>query len=427
MTNRRPLIIFGLAAIVLLICFMIFGKGGNRYDWSETYQEESKEPYGTYIVHNLLSDYFPNHSLQDIQEGVAKELPDSTDSPANYVFIGEGQYMDTADVTQLLAFVENGNNAFIASKSIPHDLMFYVYYEECNDNYWNDYSSLDDTIVALNLLHRDLEKKSGFEYRFLKRNLIKNYRWQYIDSLYFCDEAFSFVELGAINDQYINFAKINYGAGTFYFHTNPIAFTNLQLLDQQGLAYASKIFSHLSEGPVYWDRYSRVAESISRRRNQMASYNPERELSSEGPLSYILDQPSLTWAWYLLVALGLLYLVFRAKRKQRIIPVYEGNKNTSLEFISTIGTLYFLQNDHKKLCEQKMRLFLSYVRERYHVATKEIDNDFVTNLSIRSEVPEATLNTILKYFKNIESSNFVSENTMVDFHLAMDQFYKLRK
>jgi hypothetical protein len=199
------------------------------------------------------------------------------------------------------------------------------------------------------------------------------------------------------------------------------------LLKKSGIDYANKIFSHLDNGLIYWDQVSRVDEEVSRRRNQMASYSQNSSLDHEGPLSYILKQPALAWAWYLALSVGLFYLLFRSKRTQRIIPVMDVNSNTSLEFISTIGRLYFLQNDHKKLCLQKMKLFLSYARERYNIPTKQTDENFVKVLSLRSEVPEKVIAKIVLMHQNISNSGFVSEKTMVDFHQEMEKFYRNRK
>ncbi len=431
MTDKRPFIIFGIAALLILTIFIIFRSSKDRYNWDENYKESNKSPYGTFIVYNLLKDYFPDHELLDVSKSIfddlAPEKIEPSGQPANFVFIGEGLYMDSSDVEQLLAFVAVGNTAFISSKSIPYDLMYGVYSEKCNGNYWDDYVNLKDSLVSINLMHSDLKDQYGFEYNFLYRDKLYQYQWQYIDSIYFCEADYSFVALGNINGKYANFAKANYGKGAFYLHTTPIAFSNIQLLKKQGLSYANKIFSHLSDGPIYWDKYSRVQEDISRRRNQMATYSPNSRLSHEGPLSYILKQPSLAWAWYLALATGLLYLLFRAKRKQRIIPVMDVNTNTSLEFISTIGRLYFLQNDHKKLCLQKMKLLLSYVRDRYNIPTKQLDETFISNLSLRSEVPENVINKIVMMYQNIKKSGFVSEKTMIDYHLEMDKFYKNRK
>ncbi len=421
MTDKRPLIIFGIAALLILTFFIYFRSTKAVYNWDETYENESKEPYGLFVVRELLKSHSASKPFNEIKTSLLDDLPADEDSTANYVFIGEAMYMDTSDVNTLLSFVENGNTAFISSKTIPHDLMFYVYYTECNNNYWEDYSEVEDTMARLNMLHRDLEASIGFLYKFLERATTQPYRWQYIDSIYFCDEAHSFIELGALNDSLVNFAKIPYGKGFFHMHTTPLAFTNFQMIDESGLEYANKTFTHLSDGPIYWDSYSQVPESVGRRLNQSGG---GRRVSDEGPLSYILSQPPLAWAWYTALALALLYLLFRAKRSQRIIPVLEENKNTSLDFLSTIGSLYFIQNDHRKLCLQKMKLFLSFIREHYKMTTTTLDPPFFDRLSAKSEIPLPVIEKIFRYHKNISDSTFTSEQTLIDFHLEMDKFYK---
>ncbi len=95
-----------------------------------------------------------------------------------------------------------------------------------------------------------------------------------------------------------------------------------------------------------------------------------------------------------------------------------------MEFISTIGSLYFMRNDHKKLAQQKMKLFLAYVRERYHLPTSQLDEEFVQKLTAHSEIPVTIINQILLFNKNIKSSTHVSEKTLIDFHVEMDKFYK---
>ncbi len=426
MKNKRPLIIIGIAALLILICFIFLRSGKSPHNWTENYKVESKEPYGTYVVKGLLDAYFPEKEFSEINSSLAGKLPvDSlTEQTDNYVFVGEGLYMDTSDVNTLLKFVEDGNNAFISSRTIPYDLMFYVYYTECNNNYWDDYQTMRDSSITLNMLHKDLREEPGIEYKYFYNKGVGSYRWQHIDSIYFCDEPYSFVQLGVINDSLINFAKIPYGKGTFYLHTTPLSFSNIQMIDQKGINYATKVFSHLSEGDIYWDNHSRVRESIGRRRNQNANNGGPRQISSEGPLKYILSQPPLAWAWYITIGLGLLYLLFRAKRTQRSIPVLEENKNTSLDFISTIGSLYFIQNDHRKLCLQKMRLFLSFIRERYLMNTNVTDAAFFKRLSAKSEIPMTVIEQIFSFHKNINDSSFTSEQTLIEFHMEMDKFYK---
>jgi len=400
---------------------------GSRFDWSENYEEDSKDPYGTFVIHEMLNNYFPNKKLTDIEYDLAAELPlDSlgTAETANYVFVGESMFLDSADVSQLMKFVQEGNNAFISSKTIPYDMMFEIYYDECNGNPWDEYYSFVDSSVVFNFIHQQFEKEKGFKYNFIHQNKKAEYGWHYIDSVYFCEEDFSFIELGTLNERRINFAKKEYGDGAFYLHTTPIAFANIQMLDKVGVDYSNKVFSHLAEGDIYWDAYSRETEGVGRAYNSRGRGGGSRSIASEESLKYILAQPSLASAWYLTLGMGLLYLFFRAKRRQRIIPVLEENKNTSFEYISTIGSLYFLKNDHKKLCGQKMKLFLSFIRDKYNISTSTLDDEFRQKLTAKSEISLTLIDKILGMHQNISTSSFVSEQTLIDFHLMVDDFYK---
>ena len=136
-------------------------------------------------------------------------------------------------------------------------------------------------------------------------------------------------------------------------HTNPIAFTSGNLLSDQNMNYVSGVLADFPQEKWYFDEYSRTSEFNGRSRNRSPHL-----IDNKGPLTYILKQPPLAWAWYLLLLMGLLFLIFKAKRKQRVIPVLKENTNNSLAFINTIGNLYFRKNDHKQLCEDQLQIWL---------------------------------------------------------------------
>lgn len=424
MKNRQLMLLFGLLVVLVLLTILFLRKPSTRFDWSPSYEAQSKQPYGTHVMEALLRGYFPGKGFEVLNDSVKGNLPSKSAENANYVFIGEALFLDSLDADALLKFVENGNTAFISSRTIPYDLMFYVYYDECNDIYWEDYSTIDDSTVQLNVSNKKLKAPQDFEYSFYYRNKIRPYEWSYIEGYYFCDGEFNLMELGRMNDTLINFAKVKYGEGTFYLHTVPLAFTNFHMLDSTHLQYANRVFSYLPPGKIYWDEYSKTFESVGRRRNN-SDYN--RQISRESPVQYLLSQPPLAWAWYLLLAMGVLFLLFRTKRRQRTIPVLESNANTSLEFVSTIGRLYFLQNSHRKLALQKMKLFQNFVRERYHLRGHELDAEFIAKLIAKSGVPLALVDRILLMHRNISNSRLVTENTLIEFHQLLDEFYKTCK
>lgn len=415
--TMRASVIFTLVFTAIAGAIFLTGCGGKYHNWWEHYRPESKDPYGTFLVRNLLESYYPGEPFEVLEDSLG-----SLQKGGNYVFVGPWFWLDSAQTVALLQFVRQGNRALIACPNIPPALLDSIDQNQCLDFSLYDDSLyfadadfyFEDTTVTLNFDHPNLLDEQGYPYRFILNYLPDTYSWSYFPEEFFCEGQTIFASLGHIDGEEANFVKANYGSGAFYFHTIPLTFTNLYLTEKRGLEYAAKVFSHLSPGPIYWDQRDRDW------------YNPprNRSLANESPLRYVLSQPSLAWAWYILLGMAVSYLLFRAKRRQRIIPVLEQNTNTSLEFIGTIGRLFFLQNNHKQLALQKMKLFLGFVRDRYHLPTRDLDEAFAKNLAFRSEMPEQEISKMLTLHRNISSSNYVSENVLVDFHQIIERFYR---
>ncbi|MCB0522275.1 MAG: hypothetical protein H6577_11220 [Lewinellaceae bacterium] len=410
---------YGLLWAALCLAFLMGSGCGKRHNWWEHYRPESKDPYGTWLVSNLLKDYFPGQKYEAVKDSLAATLR-GAETPANYVFIGSWLSLDSLEMDALLGFVGRGNTAFIACQQFPLSLLDTIGKQECTNLSMGDLMESEeyfftDSMATLNFVHPELRKAAGYNYKFWEWQQVNSYAWDYLPPVLFCDSQTVFANLGTIaNDTFINFAKASFGQGAFYLHSTPIAFTNYHLVREEGAEYVAKSFSHLLPATILWDDYTSRYDRPARSQRSF----------SESPLRYILSQPPLAWAWYTLLGMAILYLAFRARRRQRIIPVLEQNTNTSLEFIGTIGRLYFTQNNHKQLALQKMKLFLGFVRDRYHLPTRELDSHFAVNLAAISEVPLEVLEKILTLHRNIAKSGFVSENTLVDFHQLMERFYR---
>ena len=432
--NQKNIRYILLASLVILAMVFFFLNRSNKaveFSWEENYREDNKEPYGTYVVHDLLKKQYDGKDFTTMKSHLVEELPTKKrEEPANYVFIGEGIYLDSADLSTLLTFAENGNNVFISSKSIDDELMeehLYSYTIACDGTYWEGYNSESDTSSILNFYHPNLTEDEGTVFKYVENFETQPYRWHFIDDMYFCDYEYEdFLEIGDIDDYLVNFVKVPYGEGNFYLHTTPLAFTNYHMVEEYGLEYADNIFAHLSDGDIYWDAFNHVGE-LSNSNNNDDGFDDLFQpvsLSDDSPLQYILSQDSLRWAWYLLLIMAFLYLIFRAKRRQRIIPVREPNTNTSLEFIETIGRLYFQQNNHLKLEEQKMKLFLNFIRDRYHLPTHNIDDKLIEKLAAVSDVKMDKVKSIFALYKSHSKKGEIFEEQLINFHQAMDYFYK---
>jgi len=424
MTKTNKIYLYLAVAVLTLTALFYYLFGNNhKINWQETYQETSKEPYGTYLIVKLLETAFPENKVQVMNDSIADYL-DNADNASNYLFVGGYNHMDSVSRRALLEFVERGNNAFFASKHPPMALMEVAFDDYCSEFYWKSYLNVYDSITHFDFTHPNLQlAENALEVTYEREYKKQEYDWAHHHDDLFCIDNEHIVSLGLLNDSLVNFLQVDYGEGSFFFHTNPILFTNSIVKEEVGQDYAYRTFAHLKEGDVYWDKSSRMWNF----EGGADWWNQRKTFKSEGPLTYILAQPSLAWAWYIALGLGFLYLLFRAKRQQRIIPVLEPNRNTSLEFISTIGRMYFIQNNHRKLALNKMKLFLAYVREQYKIPTKNLDEKFVQQLTSKSEVNKDLLNKIFQMHRNIKTSGFLSEEMLIKFHQILDQFYKTCK
>ena len=419
----------GFLVLVLAVLLYLFLPGEKRTNWTETYRHDSNQPYGTQLIHELLKDQAGDDRFFVVEDSLIGSLTKWEGSPANYVFIGPGIWLDSLEEDHLLEFAAQGNTLFLALNGLPTGLLSRLLSTDLDSLELDRYFYNLDSTASVTLTY-DQWHDTQLQLACYDQTGVLEYNWAYwgFELLALLEADSFYVEtLGILGDESINFIRIPHGRGTILLHSIPLAFTNFFVKESAGLDYADKVMGYLNEGPIYWDHYSDY-ESVFRRTWGRRPPRTTRSISGEGPLQYILSQPPLAWAWYVGLSCALLYLLFRAKRRQRIIPVLEPNTNTSMEFIATIGQLYFQQSSHRKLAIQKWKLFLGFVRDRYHLPTRDLDEPFINKLAERSGIEKQTLASLFRLAQNIERSEvFLSENTLIDLHRALDLFYRTCK
>jgi hypothetical protein len=444
--KRDRLIIFIMIflAVSLVGLIVYFSLNSKRLSWSESYSPEDKMPYGTSAIYTLMQRVRSDQEFTLIKDSTHKELPeDPTGKKDTYVFIGQTLFADSADVAKLLAFVKAGNSAFIIS-SQPASLLFdtllrapieedYViendYYDDNGFDY-EDYGELhrkriyfvQDSSITLYLddpqfvsSSYELSKKYNFE-------TIYN-SWAYFKDGLTGQDGKPAEPIGAFDEGYVNYLRLRYGKGEFYFHSTPLVFTNFNLRNDTAMRHCRDALAYFGDGHIYWDEDNRNYDIGG----MTSSTNEQPDKPSEGPLEFILSEPSLRAAWYLLMAAVLLYLFFGARRKQRIIANQEKMDNTSIEYAQVLSQMFMKQQDHRKLVLMKMELFKSHVRDRYGIRMplkQEEENELLfKEISSKSGIGSEHIRTI---FNNHNMHlNMVSVDTadMLEFHQMLEHYY----
>jgi hypothetical protein len=415
MNKGRVIAIIVSIVIVLGAFALYFMRSGDEKEvqWYEYYHMENKDPYGTYAVSQLLDDYFPKQSFTVLDKSLYKTLDQSkVDVPANYICISDYIYWSGRDEDSLLSFIQNGNNAFISVKNLPATFL-----KKLSEHKYQE-TGVMTSFTSREALSLDINDGTDSTYKYLFNNglgIDTNYTWNAISVE--LDSIVSSTILGTykrveVDTEYVNFVKIKYGKGNVYVHTMPLAFTNYYLISKLGREYAEKALSFLPEGDVYWDNVS-----------QNYTYQPQ-EQNEKSPLSFILSQKSLRWAWYICLLAILLYVIFRAKRKQRIIPVIEPNINTSIMFIETIGKLYYMQNNHHKVALLKMKHFVNFIRMRYKVNLQKDMEQKIDQLAAISGVSRDIITTLFSKYQRISLLENITAHELLEFNAIIQKFYK---
>ena len=200
-----------------------------------------------------------------------------------------------------------------------------------------------------------------------------------------------------IDNDSTDFIRLPYGRGQVFLNLNPWAFTNRWVLDSVCGDYYYKALSWLPDKgrTVIWDAYHTLGRQ-----------------EAQTPLRVILQYPALKWALYLLLAGALCYVLFRARREQRPIPVIHPPENKMLEFIATVSSLYYKQKEHSAIALKLTDYFLGEVRTRYQLATDRLDEPFILGLSARSGVEEEDTRRLVQLITKIRTSRQVNETEL---------------
>ena len=197
-----------------------------------------------------------------------------------------------------------------------------------------------------------------------------------------------------------------------YVHLAPMAFTNYFILHSNNINYYEAALSVIPRNTktVVWDEYY-----LNKRRNSSNK--------SKGWLEALFSYRSLRWGLLTALFTLLLYALLEMRRKQRYIPVVNRPRNDSLDFVRTIGRLYYDKGDHKNLARKMAAYFLEHVRNRYKLATAELNDEFVTKLQFKTGLPESELQGIVYFIRDMDQEYTVTDQQLAYFHKQLESFY----
>jgi hypothetical protein len=400
MDKRSKIALYAIAAVILLMMIAEVTKP-KAINWRDSYSAADKIPLGCYVLFNEL-EAFSNPEIVTSTKSIYETLKDISDlTKTTLLLINNTINLDAQESNSLLKYVENGNTVFISSS------YFYG-------------NALDTLNVSMERGDTSFYKNPSYN-RFTSPSLKQNDRRfeDVVENSYFISvDTLKTTVLGTmtIEDEddeeevvtHANFIKIPFGDnnGAFYLHTNPFAFTNYHLLNGNE-DYAATVLSYLPKQQLIWDNY----------------YKSGRKVITS-PLRFILTNQALKWAFYLVVFSLILFVIFRGKRTQRIIPVITPLKNATVAFTQTIGDLYYQHGDFTNIIEKKIQYFLEYIRTKYYLNTNELSDQFISKLTLKSTNTKEDTKMLIDYIMYLKSKSQHTEHDLIQLNKHIEKFTK---
>ncbi len=382
-----------VAIIIALMAVMILFQlnAPAHFKWDDMSQScNSKQPLGCYVMDSVLRASVPQGYEvcgYDIDKYLGQK---SRRGGHTFLFLNNHTDFIEAHDVDLLKLIQEGNNVVIAADYVGYN----DYQRDIGEILGFSYQAIDN-------LYMDYFSKATLS----DRSLYDTISWHsdglfnrstYLTSSAFCskglDLSVSFRVLATLNKAqklhtgyygyYYRHESVvagvrDYGKGKVVVMSMPLLFTNYGILNDTIRPLVLRLLSECGNKPVV--RYDPSHYSQATRSNQ----------ASESPLRYLLANRPLRWAFYLALATLVAFVVFSARRRQRVIPVIKPPVNHMMDFVKRIGGIYYKRHDNVDLLSKRYATFSNDLRVK---AMIDIDNydyldDELQALSHRTGIP----------------------------------------
>lgn len=398
---------FLFAMLVLFVLFCLLQVNlPKKFVWSPTFSHVDKQPFGCFVFDSVLTQSLPNgyhvtkKTFFQLDQEHAKEK-------ISVLMVVDQHNLKQLDVKYLCNIARRGGKVMVVASSSFDDgrnadtvvvdeleRTFKVRIEggtyfslrgilsglKAHDNdmydtiYWNNRETMyaaQPYKMFYNMVGGTLFVDSVPKVKRLAYTLsTAGYDYKH-DSLYVGD----FTSFDTIVDEKERIERIDtfaikkvptavsvpYGKGEVIFVSSPLLFTNYGMLEGNTSVYIFRLMSYLADLPVY-----RTEAYVKTDAMLVAEQSPFREF---------IKRPPLRWALYLALLGVVLFMIFTARRRQRVIPIMSKPANRSLEFIQLIGTLYYQRKDHVDLVRKKFKLFAEELRKTAGVDISDVNTD----------------------------------------------------
>lgn len=379
--------------IFILILIVVFGgfifleaSVPKPLDWSPSYWRTYTKPYGA----KVFDEVFTQNQETKILDKSIYEVLNEDDIEGNILFFNTSLAVGKVDAEELMSWVSEGNTAFISAEYISSVIIDTLSLSKEQFNF------IDQFTYIPNFKFDTLNNSKSYSFG---RNLNVQY-FKNLDTLDYETLGYAYlINKDTTKVRHLpNFIKADFGEGKLFLHLFPHAFTNYFLLKDDNANYTEQLVANLDYSKtIYVDQY----------------YKDQKQQIQKSVLQYLLTNKHLKWAYYVILLMTVIYIFFEGKRKQKAIKIVKPYANKTYEFTNTIAEMYYNKNDHLSIATKKIEHFLDHVRDFYRIPTRELNEEFVKQLSSKSGKETKIVRNLLKQIEVIENAKSITKEQLI--------------
>lgn len=401
-----------IIVVLVIVCIILLLVAGTRslennevIDLTQqSFSYKDKKRGGCYVAFQCLPHLYNQEPVKVVTKPFSLTYRKNTNllrGTGNlYLLVTKKLYTTEQDVTDMLRFAANGNQLFLATTT-PDSIL--------QSRLSVKVDTLDHGFIAPTSVEHYVNPHLAPDTVFSRGGIAAGRYFTSYDT-----SVTTILGTGRIKDstgrRMPNFIRITYGRGAVFLLLNPSSLTNVFLLEKHNIASLEKQLAYTYNNPnaVYWDEYYKYLNG------------PRGDFSE---WQVLMRYPAMRWALWLVLALLLLYVLFEGKRRQRIIPDKEVLTNNSLEFVETLGQLYYQQGNNRNLAQKMVLHWTEYVRSRFYLNTSYLNQAFIDTLARKSGMPVAAVRDIVDSIHHIQLEDHISDAYLEQFYKNIHQFY----
>ncbi|SDD56954.1 hypothetical protein [Niabella drilacis] len=397
--------ILGLFLIILLIFIVLKNNetaGKKEISTFVSLRKEDKNPYGTYVAYNGLKRFFPNARFLTGTRGITDDTTLSQEA-GNQLFISfvpQSTFYEY-ELDELMEFIDKGNNVFISCFQLGKEFERFID-ARTSTRSLRSYPFAD---YGPDTMHLELDSIP------LPKAYAASYPGVALEGYFVRTGRSTTRILGRGYEGRANFIQLKKGKGSLLIHLSPLSFSNYFLLYGNNMEYFNQVFSLIPAGTrtVIWDEYYRKRRSGND--------------DNKGWFGAIMKQKAFRSGILLALLLLLIFTLLEMRRRQRFIPHIEPPKNDTLDFVKTMGLLYYEKKDNTNLAHKMSAYFLEHLRSKYHIFSKELDAAFIKEVSDKSGADATLVSTIVYQIKQVYNEGVIADTDLIHLQTNIEKFY----